>query len=211
MCTTSSGPLGCRNLRAQRFQWTVGWNVRRGGNSREEGSLTPPQERCKAPGERVQPDEGYIHPRAFLGGPLDGLQWFGDHNVAINGDGQEVYHGGYSKPSSAEGIDFTACRRNLMDYLYFIQQNVRISQSLWGTCFAENPALVKGVDEEDGRLCDRHEEVADGQVQDEEVGWSLQLLVTETRHHWRVSNTGRTAGSLWSSNQILMQDCATNQ
>lgn len=55
-------------------------------------------------------------------------------------------------------------------------------QLLRRTCFTENPALVKGVDEEDGRLRNSHEEVADGQVHDEEVGRRLQLLVTETHH-----------------------------
>lgn len=49
------------------------------------------------------------------------------------------------------------------------------------TCFAKDPALVQGVDEEDGRLRDGHEEVADRQVHDEEVGRRPQLLVAETR------------------------------
>lgn len=71
--------------------------------------LTPPQQRRKAPGQRVQPDEGNVETGALLRGPLYGLQGLGDHNVAIDGDGQEVYHGGYSKPSSTESIDFTAC------------------------------------------------------------------------------------------------------
>lgn len=49
------------------------------------------------------------------------------------------------------------------------------------TCLAKDPALVQGVDEEDGRLRDGHEEVADRQVHDEEVGRRPQLLVAETR------------------------------
>lgn len=93
-----------------------------------------------------------------------------------------------------------------MDYLHFIQSNFRVSESGEGTCFAENPALVKGVDEEDGRLCDSHEEVADGQVHDEEVGRSLQLLVTETLK----SVKRRTAGSSFGCNQTSTLDCAGN-
>lgn len=53
------------------------------------------------------------------------------------------------------------------------------------TCFAKDPALVQGVDEEDGRLRDGHEEVADGQVHDEEVGRRAQLLVAGTRRYNR--------------------------
>lgn len=37
------------------------------------------------------------------------------------------------------------------------------------TCFTKNPPFVKGIDKEDGWLCDCHEEVADGQVHDEIV------------------------------------------
>lgn len=105
----SSGPPVCRNLQAQRLDGTVGSNGGKQVNSGEEESLTPPQERSKAPGQRVQPDEGDVDARALLGGPLYGLQGFGDDNVAIDGDGEEVDHGGYSKPGSAESIDFTAC------------------------------------------------------------------------------------------------------
>lgn len=49
------------------------------------------------------------------------------------------------------------------------------------TRFSEDPALVKGVDEEDGWLRDGHEEVADCQVHDEKVGGRPQLLVTEIK------------------------------
>lgn len=40
------------------------------------------------------------------------------------------------------------------------------------TCFTKNPAFVKRVNKEDGRLGDCHEEVTDGQVHDEKVGGS---------------------------------------
>lgn len=46
------------------------------------------------------------------------------------------------------------------------------------TCFTKNPAFVKRVDKEDGRLCDGHEEVTDGQVHDEVVWRRPQVLVT---------------------------------
>lgn len=46
---------------------------------------------------------------ASLGGPLYGLQRLGNDNVALNRDGQKIYHGSDSKESAAEGIHFTAC------------------------------------------------------------------------------------------------------
>lgn len=49
------------------------------------------------------------------------------------------------------------------------------------TRFTKDPTLVQGVDEEDGRLRDGHEEVADRQVHDEKIGRSPQLLVAEKR------------------------------
>lgn len=49
------------------------------------------------------------------------------------------------------------------------------------TCFPKNPPLIEAVNKKDGRLCDGHHEVADGQVHDEEVGRCPEFLVAE-RH-----------------------------
>lgn len=46
------------------------------------------------------------------------------------------------------------------------------------TRFSEHPLLVETVDEEDGRLGEGHEEVAEGQIHDEIVWQALQLLIT---------------------------------
>ena len=45
------------------------------------------------------------------------------------------------------------------------------------TRLSEHPLSVEAVDEEDGRLGEGHEEVADGQVHDEVVGEVTKLLV----------------------------------
>lgn len=49
------------------------------------------------------------------------------------------------------------------------------------THFSKDPLLVQTVDEEDGRLCEGHEEVAHGQVHDEVVWKITKLFVTAQR------------------------------
>lgn len=46
------------------------------------------------------------------------------------------------------------------------------------THFSKHPFLVETVDEEDGGLCEGHEEVTECQVHDEVVWQTPQLLVT---------------------------------
>lgn len=45
---------------------------------------------------------------------------------------------------------------------------------MWSTFLSEDPSLMHGGGEEDGCLCEAHQEVSDGQVNDEHVGWSPQ-------------------------------------
>lgn len=53
---------------------------------------------------------------------------------------------------------------------------------------------MKTRDEEDGCLCDGHEEVGEGQVDDKNVGRRAQTLAPEHTGHTHVSvgGTGRT-------------------
>lgn len=46
------------------------------------------------------------------------------------------------------------------------------------THFSKHPLLVETVDEEDGRLCEGHEEVTEGQIHYEVVWQAPQLLIT---------------------------------
>lgn len=39
---------------------------------------------------------------------MNGLQRLGDNQVAVDGDGQEVYHGGDAKQGATERIHLTA-------------------------------------------------------------------------------------------------------
>lgn len=39
---------------------------------------------------------------------MNGLQGLGDNQVAVDGDGQEVYHGGDAKQGATERIHLTA-------------------------------------------------------------------------------------------------------
>lgn len=71
--------------------------------------LTPSNKRSQTPGQCIEPDRDNGQSGSFLGAPVDGLQWFGDHQVAIDGDGQQVYHGGDAKQGTAESIHFTTC------------------------------------------------------------------------------------------------------
>lgn len=72
-------------------------------------TLTPSQKRCKTPGQRVDPDQEDDNQRPPSGRPADGLQGFGDHNVAVDGNGQKVDHGCDPEQSPAEGVHLTAC------------------------------------------------------------------------------------------------------
>lgn len=70
--------------------------------------LTPAKKWGQAPTQRVEPDQydGQCGPP--LGVPLDGLQWLSDDQIAVNRDGQQVYHRGDAKESPTEGIHLTA-------------------------------------------------------------------------------------------------------
>lgn len=50
------------------------------------------------------------------------------------------------------------------------------------THFSKHPFLVETVDEEDGGLCESHEEVTECQVHNEVVWQAPQLLVTVLTH-----------------------------
>lgn len=43
---------------------------------------------------------------------MDGLQRLGDDYVAVNGDGQQVDHGGDAEQGAAEGVHLTAWKTN---------------------------------------------------------------------------------------------------
>lgn len=73
--------------------------------------LTPANERSQTPSQRVQPDHDDGHGGPSLGAPAHGLQRLGDDHVAIDGDGQEVYHGGDAEQGAAERVQLTACKQ----------------------------------------------------------------------------------------------------
>lgn len=54
------------------------------------------------------------------------------------------------------------------------------------THFSKHPFLVETVDEEDGGLCESHEEVTERQIHNEVVWQAAQLLVTARTHKERM-------------------------
>lgn len=68
---------------------------------------TPPKEWGYAPPQRVQPYSSNNLYGALLGGPLDGAQGLGDHQIAVNRNSQQSHHRGYSKERPAESIQVT--------------------------------------------------------------------------------------------------------
>lgn len=77
-------------------------------NRTEYLNLTPANQRCQTPGQRVKPDAQDGQRGSAFGVPLDGLQRFGDDQVAIDRDGQQVYHRGDAKQCATECIYFTS-------------------------------------------------------------------------------------------------------
>lgn len=64
---------------------------------------------------------------------MDGLQGLGDHHVAVNGDGQQVDHGGDAKQGTAEGVHLAA---------YEAKHTLRRSNKGTEACALENyPSL----------------------------------------------------------------------
>ena len=49
------------------------------------------------------------------------------------------------------------------------------------TFLSKDPPLVHAGGEEDGRLCDAHQQVGDRQVNDEHVGWRPQAATPDTQ------------------------------
>ncbi len=74
----------------------------------EEWNLTPANQRCQTPGQRVDPDAQDGQEGSAFGVPLDSLQWFGDDQVSIDRDGQQVYHRADAKQRTTECIYFTS-------------------------------------------------------------------------------------------------------
>lgn len=72
--------------------------------------LTPANQRSQTPSQRVKPDHEDGQSGPAFGAPAYGLQRLGDDQVAVDGDGQEVYHGGDAEEGAAEGVHLTACR-----------------------------------------------------------------------------------------------------
>lgn len=72
--------------------------------------LTPANQRSQTPSQRVKPDHEDGQGGPSLGAPVHGLQGLGDNQVAVDGDGQQVYHGGDAEQGAAERIHLTACR-----------------------------------------------------------------------------------------------------
>lgn len=71
------------------------------------------------------------------------------------------------------------------------------------THLSKHPFLVETVDEEDGGLCESHEEVADRQVHDEVVGQVTKLLVT-TRTYTHAQGKGmRFYGQCGGPSELL--------
>lgn len=98
---------------------------------------------------------------------MHGLQGLGDHHVSVNGDGQQVDHGGDAKEGATEGIHLTAYQNKPQNEEGATAGYRRVKGI---TRLSKRPLLVERVDEEDRRLRGRHEEVADCQVHDEVVG-----------------------------------------
>lgn len=74
----------------------------------KKAELTPAHERSQTPGQRVEPNHEDGQSRPSLGAPVDGLKGLGDHHVTVNGDGQQVDHGGDAKEGATEGVHLTA-------------------------------------------------------------------------------------------------------
>ena len=73
-----------------------------------EAPLTPTQQGRQTPGQRVEPDQQDHHHGAPARDPADGLQGLGDDDVAVQGDGQQVDHGGDAEQRPAECVHLTA-------------------------------------------------------------------------------------------------------
>lgn len=71
-------------------------------------ALTPSNQRRQTPRQRVKPNQDDRQRSSALGVPVDGLQGLGDHDVAVNGDGQQGDHGGDTEQGAAERVHFTA-------------------------------------------------------------------------------------------------------
>lgn len=69
--------------------------------------LTPANKWGQTPSERVEPDQYDGHGGSTFGVPLHGLQGLGDDEVAVDGDGQQVYHRGDAKEGPTKGIHLT--------------------------------------------------------------------------------------------------------
>lgn len=77
---------------------------------RRKSTLTPANQRSQAPGQRVKPHHEYGQGSSSFGVPLYCLQRLGDDQVTVDGDGQQVYHGGDAEQGSTERIHLTAYR-----------------------------------------------------------------------------------------------------
>lgn len=148
-----------------------------------QNGLTPSQQRCQTPRQRVKPHQDDCQRGSALGVPVDGLQRLSDHYVAVDGDSQQVDHGGDPEQGATECIHLTAQRQTKrpLQRHATCEHACVIREKCAGavvTHFSEHPLLVETVDEEDGRLGEGHEEVTDGQVYDEVVWQAPQLLIT---------------------------------
>lgn len=73
-----------------------------------KSTLTPANQRSQTPGQRIKPDHEDGQGSSSFGAPVYCLQWLGDNHVAVDGDGQQVYHGGDAEQGSTERIHLTA-------------------------------------------------------------------------------------------------------
>lgn len=82
----------------------------------------------------------------------------------------------------------------IVDYIFFFYHICKnVEKAVRITHFSKHPFLVETVDEEDGGLCEGHEEVTERQVHNEVIWQAPQLLVTVFTHTRR----GWSEGSLF--------------
>lgn len=127
-------------------------------NEDVKAELTPADQRSQTPGQRVEPNHEDGQSRPSLGAPTDGLQGLGDHHITVDGDGQQVDHGGDAKQGAAESVHLTR---------YETKHTLSWSSSGMAACvlvrvesvtrLSKHPFLVKTVNEEDRRLRGCHE------------------------------------------------------
>lgn len=121
-----------------------------------------------------------------------GPQGLCNYQVAVNRDGQQVYHRGNAKQGATECVQLASYRKHIQVFEQISSSKTHDQKQTWRlpcilikrriTHLSKHPFLVEAVDEEYGGLCECHEEVTDRQVYDEVVWQATKLLVTTYIH-----------------------------